>query len=308
MGDTPLISDMAHQYGVLTGAISISALLCFIAYEWLMDRYSQGRKNRYDWSMAALSLGFLGVVQRPLLTFTVFFLMTLAFPGSGEALRWLDQDHFWISLLIFLLIDEYLHGRAHLFAHSPKPKAAWLQAVQSFYKTSHRPHHLLGGNDGRGELSATQTYVEHWGWWLILPNYWFGLMCLYLGLYETFLWGTVGKAIWGMHVHTNWGNSYDRWLLKHPNRLISGSMRALCHVLVFPTQHQQHHSRSANSAKNMTNMIAIYDWLLWDTLVIETDRPETYGWRQQSKEEHSALHRFFHTPSLKQRGNYSGEV
>ena len=44
-----------------------------------------------------------------------------------------------------------------------------------------------------------------------------------------------------------------------------------------------------------TNFIALFDWLLWNTLVIEEARPRVYGWAQTAQEERSALHRFFNT-------------
>ena len=83
----------------------------------------------------------------------------------------------------------------------------------------------------------------------------------------------------GAHVHTNW--SYDLYFLNHPKPWVRRTMRALCHVFTFPNQHHQHHSRTRNSARNMQNFLALYDWLLWKTLVIETKRPAVYGWKQQ---------------------------
>lgn len=279
----------------LLGYTALLCLLLLIGYEWLSGRYSDGKKTTIDWAMSGICMLALGLVQRPLLTLVIFFTLSALAPEHSGALRELEMHYFWPCLIIYMLIDEYLHGRIHLFAHSKKPKGKILRKIQAFYKVAHRPHHQIGGNDGRGELSVTQTYVEHWGWWVSLPNYWFGLICLYFGLFEVFLWGTLTKAVWGMHVHTNWGRSYDLHLLNHKNPLIRNITFALAHVFVFPNQHHQHHSRSANSAKNMTNFIAIFDWLLWDSLVIETTRPQIYGWRQTEKEQHSAIYRFFNT-------------
>ncbi len=290
-----LISPAAHYMATSMSYVTISCLAFFLLYEWLAGRNKDGKKTKEDWAMAGLSLGFLAAVQRPLLTLFIFFAMTALFPTYAGEFRWLEVEYFWPGIVIYFLIDEYLHGRAHLFTHSGKTKYKWLNKIQSFYKLAHRPHHQNGGNDGKGELTVTHTYVEHWGWWLALPNYWFGLICLYLGFYELFFYGTVFKAIWGMHVHVNWGKSYDLYLLNHKNPIISKTMYALCHVFTFPNMHHQHHSRSKNSAKNMCNVISIYDWLLWDSLVIEKERPKIYGWRQTDKEEFSPLYRYFNT-------------
>lgn len=289
IGDS--IRNVNDQMAYFGGTI----LVLLIAYEWLMGRYKEGRKTREDWAMGAIAISALSLVQRPLLIIFIFFSFTSLFPNAAMSLRGLEQDYLFATLILFILIDEYLHGRAHLFAHSPRPKSKILIKIQSFYKVAHRPHHQVGGNDGRGELTVTQTFVEHWGWWLFLPNYWFGIICLYFGLLESFFWGTLLKSVWGMHVHTNWGKSYDLVLLNHSNPVIRRLMKALCHVFVFPNMHHHHHSRGPNSAKNMTNFIAIYDWLIWKTLVIEKQRPEIYGWKQSPKEEFSPLYRFFNT-------------
>lgn len=98
-----------------------------------------------------------------------------------------------------------------------------------------------------------------------------------------------------MRVHTNWGRSCDLYLLNHPLAIVRKLMTMLCHMFVFPNQHHHHHSRGPNSAKNLTNFISLFDWLLWGTLVIEKDRPDVYGWRQCEKEELSPLYRLFNT-------------
>ena len=289
------IPEAVEETGKVAALVTALFLAFFSLYEIISGQTRDGKKTFSDWAMSGLSLGFLATLQRPALTVVVFLLMAGLFPAHSGALAWLEAAYFWPTLVGFLLIDEYLHGRTHLFAHSRKPKSRWLGKVQNFYKAAHRPHHLNGGPDKRGEISASQTFVENWAWWLILPNYWFGLACLYLGLYEVFLWGTLSKVVWGMHVHTNWKWQYDLWLLNHHNSLVRKGMRVLCHIFTFPNMHHHHHSRTANSTKNMTNFISLFDWLLWGTLKIETERPKVYGWRQYNAESTSVLHRFFHS-------------
>lgn len=290
-----LFDGKSDQVTLTMSYITGTSLLLFLAYEWLMHRYTDGKKTSIDWKMAGLSIGFLVAVQRPALTIFLFLSLSLLLPDYAGYFQDWDSQYFWPGVCLYSLIDEYLHGRTHLLTHGSRPQSRILQRVQGFLKVAHRPHHLIGGNDGKGQLTATHTYVEHWGWWLVLPNYWFGIICFYLGFYEIFLWGTAIKAVWGMHVHTNWGRSYDIYLLNHRSPVVRKIMFMLCHVFVFPNMHQHHHSRGANSAKNMTNFIAVFDWLLWDSLVIEKERPEVCGWRQAAEEEHSALYRYFNT-------------
>lgn len=266
-------------------------LLSFLAYEALNGKLKDGKKTKEDWWMSAICSLALPLVQRPLVMISVFVGLNFVFPEHAGEFRWVEQAYFWPCFVLFLMVDEFLHGGTHKFSHSRTPNNKTLQVIQAFLKVSHRPHHLNGGNDNKGELNVTHTYVEHWAWLIILPNYWFGLALLYFGFYETFLWGTLLKSVWALHVHTNW--NYDLYLLNHPNPIIRKTMFALCHVFTFPTMHHQHHSRSKNSAKNMQNFLSLWDWLLWDTLVIEKSRPEIYGWRQTEKEANNVWFRFF---------------
>lgn len=270
--------------------IGITSLLVFVAYEFINGKYKDGKKTKQDWQMAGICLAALAFVQRPLLAFLVFGFMTALFPSTQGAFQWIDQEYFWPGLLVFILVDELFHGGTHFISHRPSFKNKVLVKVQNFIKAAHRPHHFSGGNDGKGQLNVTQTYVEGWGWALILPNYIIGLAVLYMGMYQIFLVGTALKGLWALHNHCNW--NYDLWLLNHKNIFVRKSMYALCHVITFPTQHHQHHSRGKNSAKNMQNLLAVYDWLLWGTLVIEKTKPDIYGWRQNEIEEKSVMRRF----------------
>lgn len=279
---------------VETASAVLGALLCvLVLFELLSGKYRDGKKSKEDWAMAGISLVMLNAVQKPLLMAGVFVVMSFLLPQQAEALRWIDTQYFWAGLLAYMMIEDLLHGGAHRFSHTRTPKNPVLAKIHAFFRVAHRPHHFSGSNDGKGELNVTQTYVEGWAWFLILPNHAFAGVALYLGLYEIFFYGIVFKTAWTMHNHTNW--NYDLKLLNHRNPLISNTMYALCHVITFPTMHQHHHSRGANSAKNMHNLFALYDWLIWGTLVIERKRPAIFGWRQKPEEEHSPLYRYFNT-------------
>lgn len=260
-------------------------------WEVASGRTKEGKKTKKDWQMAFLATLMMGIVQRPLLLIGISFILMTLFPSSAGSLAWLEQEYFWWTLIIFFCVEEFLHGSAHLFAHARRPKNKALQWVQAFFKMNHRPHHLSGGLDGKGQLSVTQTFINGWAWWFILPNYWFQLIALYLGLTEVFLVATVFKGLWAAHTHVNW--NYDLYFLNHKNKWVRTIMWGLCHVLTFPTQHHQHHSRGKNSAKNVTSTLAIYDWLVFKTLAIETSKPEMYGWRQSEEEAKSVFKRYF---------------
>lgn len=287
-----VIPRQTERSSQLFTLISISWFALLIVYEWARGRYADGKKSSLDWQVFGISLTWLTLVERPLLYVSVWGLCLLFIPqAQGSWSVWQDS-YFWWLLLAFVLIDELLHGWVHNFAHSKRPSSRFLQAVQSYYKAAHRLHHLNGGPDNKGQLSATHTICVSWGWAYSLPNYWFGAFCLYMGLVEVWAVGALSKSLWGIHNHANL--TYDRKLLTHSNRYVRAVMRFMCHILVFPNQHHAHHSRSKNSAKNVQNFIAIYDWLLWKTFVITTERPKIYGWRQKGPEVDNAFYRFFH--------------
>ncbi|WP_372781597.1 sterol desaturase family protein [Litorivivens sp.] len=270
-----------------------------MVWEVLAGRTRDGRKTREDWNMALLTATVMVLVQRPALVLVTAFIGGLLVPQWQGVLAGFEAANFWWVLLGYIALEEFLHGIGHWFAHARRPKSQHLQRLQALFKMGHRPHHLSGGNDGRGQLSVTQTFVEHWLWWFIMPNYWFQFFCVYLGLTEVFLVGTAIKGLWAAHNHVNW--NYDLYFLNHPRAWVRKTMYGLCHILTFPTQHHHHHARGKNSGSNLCNLLAIYDWLVFDSLVIEREKPAIYGWKQSPEEEHSVLTRFLATDLAKLR-------
>jgi hypothetical protein len=259
-------------------------ILFAMLWEVLAGRTRDGRKTREDWNMALLTGAAMVAVQRPALVLATAFIGGLLVPQWQGALSEFAAANFWWVLL---------HGAGHWFAHARRPKNKNAQRLQTLFKMGHRPHHLSGGNDGKGQLTVTQTFVEHWLWWFIMPNYWFQFFCVYLGLTEVFLVGTVFKGLWAAHNHVNW--NYDLYFLNHRWAWVRKTMVGMCHILTFPTQHHHHHARGKNSGSNLCNLLAIYDWLIFDSLVIEKEKPAIYGWKQSPEEERSIWHRFFAT-------------
>ncbi len=268
-------------------------ILFAMLWEVFAGRTRDGRKTREDWNMALLTGAAMVAVQRPALVLATALIGGLLVPQWQGALSEFAAAHFWWVLLAYIALEELLHGAGHWFAHARRPKSRNAQRLQTLFKMGHRPHHLSGGNDGKGQLTVTQTFVEHWLWWFIMPNYWFQFFCVYLGLTEVFLVGTVFKGLWAAHNHVNW--NYDLYFLNHRWAWVRKTMYGLCHILTFPTQHHHHHARGKNSGSNLCNLLAIYDWLIFDSLVIEKEKPTIYGWKQSPEEERSIWHRFFAT-------------
>ena len=272
--------------------VSIFFTLCVI-YEWLTGNYKQGNFSATDFKMAAICTIGISLVQRPLVMAMIFALAGLLIGPYQGVLAEFEQQYFWWTLLAFILLEEYFHGVGHWFAHSRTPKRKWLRPLHKLFRTAHRPHHLIGNDDERAQITVGQTFVEGWMYWVLMPNIWFSFIALYLGLTQVFIVGMIIKGLWSLHVHTNW--HYDLYLLNHSNPIIRKVAYALAHVFTFPNTHHQHHSRGPNSAKNLHNFLALYDWLIYGTLKIEKSPPARYGWRQNEQEKKSAWHRFSRT-------------
>lgn len=286
------ISSLGLSPNAVLTMVLVTTMVVIVVLEWRAGKYQDGKKTKNDWKMLGLSAAGVALVERPAVLAAVYFLAGKLFPGRSGALQAFEHYHLVLCVVGFLAIDELLHGFAHNLTHKRPPSNPLLAKIHAYYREAHRGHHVLG-DDGRGEVSVTQSVVAGWGWYLGLPNYWFGILMLYFGMADTWLIGMLIKNLWGMHVHANC--TYDLYLLNHPNRFVRKAMYALCHVFTFPNQHHHHHSRSRNSAKNMQNFLALYDWLLWKTLVIENERPAVYGWKQRP-DDRRVLYRYFARP------------
>ena len=282
---------MEHSAPVIQNTIVAIFLIAATLFEIVSGRATRDKKSTMDWKMSGLCIGAMVLVQRPAVYLLSFAFMTLIFPHAMGTLTSFEEQSLLLAVIAFLLLEDLFHGFGHWICHTGAFKNPILRRIQAFYKVAHRPHHFSGSNEQAGQVTATQTFVEGWAYWFVMPNYWFQYIWLYLGLYESFIIGITIKGLWSVHNHVNW--HYDLYFLNHRKAWVRKIMRALCHILIFPTQHHHHHARGRNSAKNLHNLFAFYDWLLWKTLVIETEVPKKYGWRQSDAEQTSAFKRFF---------------
>ncbi|WP_086929999.1 hypothetical protein [Agarilytica rhodophyticola] len=272
--------------------VSSFFLLCVI-YEFMTGNYRKGILNVTDLKMAAICAVGITLIQRPIVMVMIFTIAGVFLAPYQGVLAHLEQEYFWWSLLAFVMLEEYFHGLGHWLAHSRTPKLKILRPLHKIFRTAHRPHHLIGNDDEKAQMTVGQTFVEGWMYWFVMPNVWFSFIALYLGLAEIFIYGVIIKGLWALHVHTNW--HYDLYLLNHSNPLVRKIFHGLAHVFTFPTTHHHHHSRGPNSAKNLHNFLSLYDWLIYRTLKIETEAPKRYGWRQKEQEKNSAFYRFTRT-------------
>jgi hypothetical protein len=156
----------------LLSSVVIMFIIIFAIWELVSGRGKDGKRTKKDWQMAFLATFMMAIVQRPLLAIAISLVLSGLFPTSAGSLAWLQTDYFWWALISYFCIEEFLHGASHLFAHRKRPKNKILQWIQAFYKMSHRPHHLSGGTDNKGQVTVLQTFINGWAWWFILPNFW----------------------------------------------------------------------------------------------------------------------------------------
>lgn len=282
---------MEYSAPTLQNLVVAAFLIAATLFELVSGRASRDKKTVMDWKMSGLCIGAMVLIQRPLVYLAAFGGMAFMLPEYVGLLSEFESANLLLCIIAFLLVEDLLNGFGHWICHTGPFQNTLLRRVQAFYKVAHRPHHFSGDDKSLGQVTATQTFVEGWAYWFIMPNYWFQYIWLYFGMYESFIIGLIIKGVWSVHNHVNW--HYDLYFLNHPKPWVRKTMHALCHVLIFPTQHHHHHARGRNSATNLHNLFAFYDWLLWKTLVIETSVPQKYGWRQSPREAKSAFKRFF---------------
>ncbi len=137
MDTTPLVNAQVHNVSLTMSIIVFCAMVVLLAYEWLAGRYKGGKKTKEDWAMAGLALFFLAAVQRPVLTYAVFLIMTLLFSSL--------LSRFCIAVLetpVALAISETL---ALAFTRNIDSNSSSF-SVNKLHSTYHSYNHNIASN------------------------------------------------------------------------------------------------------------------------------------------------------------------
>lgn len=231
-----LIHWVAEKHEVLVLAI----IAFFGLIETLGGFYANSKRNRDDVLIETFNTFMLMVFTKPLIVFATISALNWAVPSTDGALSLLP---FFVSLVGFLLVDDFLQYWYHRFAHEYK----WLWKL-------HRAHHTAT------ELGLMVSYRNAIYYYMLMPNiWWLGIATYFLGGVPVAV-GIVLKqvVIVSSHSLVTWDSFFHRrpWL-KPVLRLIE-------RIVVTPAFHHAHHAVSkidgvGNPNGNFGNMLSIWD-------------------------------------------------
>ncbi len=215
--------------------------------------------NRRELAITGLCT-LLGVSVRPALAGLVAALIALVLPGGRGALA--DMP-FWPSLLVIILLAEFVNYWVHRWAHDAEryPAFAWLWRF-------HRTHHTAR------YMNVSLHFRVHFAWALASGLTWVMSLAIYLGQGAAAAVAIVIFGIYGVVTHSAF--RFDDGLRWHPT--LGRLLRALEHVLVSPGVHHSHHGfgRDGGNFRNFGIFLSVYDWL-FGTLHIPQGPPAQYG-------------------------------
>jgi sterol desaturase/sphingolipid hydroxylase (fatty acid hydroxylase superfamily) len=113
--------------------IPIAAFFILALLEAVFGAYNRAKFRKTDWITSVLSVvQFIGVI-RPLIVIMVALILTYFFPNYRG---YLENMNFWVALIGYLLIDDFLHYWVHRIAHEND----WLW---KFHETHHASETIL---------------------------------------------------------------------------------------------------------------------------------------------------------------------
>lgn len=233
-----IISFVAQNNMLLVFGI----LILFGVIEAAFGYLSDSKRTKDDVLVESVNTFFLMVITKPLIMYIAFQGMRLIVPSKENVLASLP---FWISLLIFLLVDDFLQYWYHRSSHEYK----WLWK-------HHRAHHTAT------EMGLLVSYRETVYFFLMMPNIWWLGIYTYLGGGIPVAVGIVLKQIIVISSHSL--ATWDSFFYKRP--ALMPVMKILERIFITPAFHHGHHAVSkiddiGNPNGNFGNMFSIWDQL-----------------------------------------------
>ena len=261
--------------------IVIGYLLIFGILDAITGLYHNSKRTKDDWLIETISIAAIAILVKPgaaLLTLLV-----------GKALLAEYHLHYqeisiWISLPIFLLIDDLSQYWYHRSAHE-----------YPFFWKLHRPHHAAP------EMGIFVTYREAFLYPVLIPSVWLMGICLYLGWAQAVAFGVVIKQLVLISSHSNW--KWDVQLYRH--KITRPIILVLRRIIITPAFHHAHHGLTAkdgvsNPHGNFGNLFSLWDQI-FGTAMYTTEFPKIYGIENDPKEGFAAnyFYPFFRTKNIK---------
>lgn len=235
----------------------IGTLALFGIIEWAFNYLSDSKRTKDDWGVELISIFFLMVATKPAITFLSFQLMKVIIPSKENA--WQNMP-FWLGLLLYILIDDFLQYWYHRSSHEYK----WLWK-------HHRPHHAAT------QMGFLVSFRESIYFYMMMPNLWWAGVATYLGLGIPVAVGLMLKQFIVISSHSL--ATWDSFFYKRP--ALMPIMKVLERIIITPAFHFGHHAVSkideiGNPNGNFGNMFSIWDQL-FGTATFAHAFPTEYG-------------------------------
>jgi sterol desaturase/sphingolipid hydroxylase (fatty acid hydroxylase superfamily)/CDGSH-type Zn-finger protein len=263
-----LINIVAENHVYIIFAI----LLVFGLIEAAFGYFSNSKRSKDDVLVESINTLFLMVITKPVVMFLAFQLMKLIIPAKEKILL---NTPFWLGLILFLLVDDFLQYWYHRSSHEYK----WLWK-------HHRPHHAAT------EMGFLVSYRETIYFYMMMPNVWWLGIATFLGLAIPVAVGIVLKQLIVISSHSL--ATWDSFFHKRP--AFKPILKVLERIFITPAFHHAHHAVSkiddiGQPNGNFGNMFSIWDQL-FGTATFKHAFPTEYGLPNDPKDSWAA-HTFY---------------
>ncbi len=247
-------------------------LVFFILLEIATGYWHRTQRTKGDW-IQEMGGGFvLMLVLKPLIVLGAIFLFHSFFPSIQDSL---GETSLWLSLLVFLLVDDFLQYWYHRSAHE-----------YPFLWKLHRPHHQAE------EMGFFVSYRNAFLYYVMMPNLWWLGIFTFLGGAKAMAIGLVLKQVIIISSHST--VQYDKFLYRY--KFLQPLAVLWEHIFITPAFHHAHHGKSRRDGisdpnGNFGNMFSIWDQL-FGTATFNREFPSEYGLDNDPKEHWTAAYLF----------------
>lgn len=260
----------------------LGILVFFGLSEVAFGYFTSSKRSKDDVLVETVNTFFLMVITKPIVMFLAFQLMKWCIPSKENTLLILP---FWLGLILFLLVDDFLQYWYHRSSHEYK----WLWK-------HHRPHHAAT------EMGFLVSYRETIYFYMMMPNIWWLGIATFLGLGVPVAVGIVLKQAIVISSHSL--ATWDSFFYKRP--ALMPIMKVLERIFITPAFHHGHHAVSkiddiGQPNGNYGNMLSIWDQM-FGTATFTHAFPTEYGLPNDPKDSW-ASHTFYPLITSDKRGS-----
>ena len=234
MNETLLGIDNFEVYAVL----GIVFFFCLI--ESLAGNLKSRKRTADDWVQEVGSFVALAIIIKPLIVFVTLLVCHFLIPGLAYQLAGLSL---WLTLPVFLLIDDFLQYWHHRFSHQ-----------NPFLWKLHRPHHQAR------EMGFFVSFRNSGLFYFLFPNIWWLAIFIFLGGGKAAIIAVIFKQLIVIASH-----STLRWdAVFYRSKFLKPLMTFVERIIITPAFHYSHHGMSeadqiSNPNGNFGNMFSIWD-------------------------------------------------